>query len=278
MGLSEDRVNTLKRIEELEMEKLWDTDVEADPPAIVLMPNKVDYLNKKLSSKIKTNIANRLGQKYFEKMLKNGQMIIKDIVGIENFLELKDRGVVLTCNHFHPCDNYAIQKALGEYLGSHRIWKVIKEGNYTNFPGKLGFFFRNCNTLPLSSNMETMKKFMDAVSTLISSGEKVLIYPEQAMWWNYRKPRPLKSGAFRIAVNSNAPILPIFITMEDSKNLDPSGYPVQAYTINICKAIFPKENLNKKENSEYLKNENYKAWVEVYEKFYGKKLEYLEKK
>ena len=43
-----------------------------------------------------------------------------------------------------------------------RLYKVIREGNYTNFPGLYGFFFRNCDTLPLSSNKRTMIEFLKA--------------------------------------------------------------------------------------------------------------------
>ena len=115
---------------------------------------------------------------------------------------------------------------------------------------------------------------MVAVNTLLGRGEKILIYPEQEMWWNYRKPRPMKTGAFRFAVTCKVPIIPAFITMEDTEHMDPNGFPVQAYTIHFLPPIYPKEELRKKENIEYLMNENYRLWVETYEKFYNKKLKY----
>ena len=63
-----------------------------------------------------------------------------------------------------------------------RFYRVIREGNYTSFPGFYGFLMRNCNTLPLSSNIITMKKFMLAVDELLKEGHFVLVYPEQSMW------------------------------------------------------------------------------------------------
>ena len=51
--------------------------------------------------------------------------------------------------------------------------------------------------------MDTMKKFFKAVSTILGRGEKILIYPEQAMWWNYRKPRPMKDGAIERMLKGN---------------------------------------------------------------------------
>ncbi len=51
-----------------------------------------------------------------------------------------------------------------------KLYKVIREGNYTNFPGFYGFLFRNADTLPLSSNKRTMIEFMKAVDTILQRG------------------------------------------------------------------------------------------------------------
>ncbi|MCI5497353.1 MAG: 1-acyl-sn-glycerol-3-phosphate acyltransferase [Firmicutes bacterium] len=275
MEKSKERLEILAKIDELEKNKLWDISPENDPETKELKPNKVDYLNKKLSSKIATLIANRMGTNYFEKMLKSKQMIIDKVVGIENYLAV-DGGAIITCNHFHPCDNYAVYRAIRPYLNGRRLYKVIREGNYTNYPNPIGFFFRHCNTLPLSSNMETMKNFMYAMKTLLGRGEKILIYPEQALWWNYRKPRPCKDGAYKFAVNNGVPIIPMFITMTDSDILDPNGFFVQKYTINIMPAIYPNNDLDKKTNIANMKEQNYNVCVKTYEDFYKVKLEYLQ--
>ena len=271
------RLAVLKRIEEYEKKGWWSKDVEDDPPTIPLTPDKVDYLNKKLSNKIATFFVNKGAKRFINKLVKNNQMIIKEIKGIENFEAVKDSGVIITCNHFNAFDNFAIHYALFPYMYNRSgkvLYKVIREGNYTNFPGLYGFFFRHCNTLPLSANFSTMKNFMKAMKVLLERGEKVLVYAEQGMWWNYRKPRPLTVGAFKFAVESNVPVLPIFITMEDSDLIDGDGFPVQKYTINILPAIYADPSKNSKENMEEMKNKNYQAWVKVYEDFYKMPLVY----
>lgn len=273
MEESENRKKILRRIAEFERQERWNDDVEDDPESKVLLPNMVDYLNKKITSKVATGIANIVGTMYFEKLIKNGQMIIKEVRGIENYLAI-DGGAVITCNHFNPCDNYAIYKAIKPYLGKRKLYKVIKEGNYTNYPGLIGFLFRHCNTLPLSSNKRTMVDFVSAIKILLERGEKILVYPEQAMWWNYRKPRPLKSGAFKLALANDKPVIPMFITMEDTETFDPDGFRVQAYTINILPAIYPQGGFNRVENVNYMMNQNYTAWKDCYESFYGEKLVY----
>ena len=103
------------------------------------------------------------------------------------------------------------------------MYKVIREGNYTNYPGLYGFFFKNCDTLPLSSINETMKMFINSVDTILKKGDCILIYPEQSLWWNYRKPKPLKSGAFKLASRNNVPIISLSETMQ--KKYQPSHFP-----------------------------------------------------
>ena len=119
-----------------------------------------------------------------------------------------------------------------------------------------------------------MKNLLNAVKVLLARGEKILIYPEQAMWWNYRKPRPMKSGAFKFAVKNSVPIIPCFITMEDTKKIGNDGFNVQAYTVWFLPPIYPKKELSDKENTEFLMTENYNKWKELYETVYKKPLAY----
>ncbi len=275
MEKSAHKLELLRRIEELEKQELWHLDVEDDPETYPLMPDQVDYLNEKLSSKIKNRIANHFGARFFDKMIENGQLIIKEVRGIENFTAVEG-GRFVTCNHFSVGDNYAVWKALCDHMDGKMLYKIIREGNYTNPPKPFGLFMRHCNTLPLSSQMSTMKKFMKAIKVLLERGETILIYPEQGMWWNYRKPKPMQDGAFTLAVRNQAPIVPIFITMEDSDHLDPDGFPVQEYTIHILPAILPDPSLPRAEAAQKMKKENYEAWVKTYEEFYGKPLVYSE--
>ncbi|MBQ3014738.1 MAG: 1-acyl-sn-glycerol-3-phosphate acyltransferase [Clostridia bacterium] len=275
MEKSAHKLMLLERIEEFEKRGLWHLDVEDDPETYPLMPDKVDYLNEKLSSKIKNKIANIAGSRFFDKMIADRQLIIKEVRGIENFTAVKG-GKIVTCNHFSVGDNYAVWVALRDHMGGKMLYKVIREGNYTNPPKPFGLFMRHCNTLPLSSQTATMKKFLKAVKVLLERGETILIYPEQSMWWNYRKPKPMQDGAFSMAVRNKTPIVPIFITMEDSDVLDGDGFFVQEYTIHILPAIYPDSELSSKEAKEKMRKENYEAWVKTYEEFYKMPLQYAE--
>lgn len=271
-----ERIKIIEKIEQYERDGIFDEDVENDPPTFELMPEDVDYLSEKRTSKIKNKTAYKVGERYVDRLLKNNKLIIKNINGIENLQDM-ETGAVITCNHFNPFDSFAIETIFKDTpkLKKRKLYTVIREGNYTNFSGLYGFFFRNAYTLPLSSNSKTMQEFVKAVDVILKRNEFVLIYPEQSMWWNYRKPKPvLKDGAYRLAQRSNVPVIPIFITMEDSDILGNDGFPIQEYTINISNPIYPDESLNKKECCEKMKKENFKVWKDIYENFYGIKLQY----
>ena len=269
------REKILGRRKEYEAKGWFDRDLEDDPPAPVLRPEDVEYVGHGFWQRFQTNIANRVARAFYEKKIRQGQLVIKEVKGIENYEAVKG-GAILTCNHFHPYDNYAVYKAIEHALrAEHRqLYKVIREGNYTNFPGLYGYFFRHCNTLPLSSDFGTMKKMLCGVDALLGQGEKILIYPEQGMWWNYRKPRPLKDGAFQLAVRSGVPVIPFFISMEDGEDLDEEGYPVQAYTVHILPAVYAKDGLTKRQQIGDMNQEVYRGMKDTYEAVYGQPLRY----
>ena len=274
MAISPETQKILDRIEEYEKNGWFDKDVNDDPPTRPLRPGEVDYVGKKLSTRIGTKVANKIGRRHFEKMIKNREVVLKEIKGRENLAAIKDMGALITCNHFGVFDNYAVLKAVEPILKNSILYKVIREGNYTSFPGIYGYLFRHCNTLPLSSNITCLKELMSAMHTLWERGEKILIYPEQGMWYNYRKPRPLKLGAFRFAVREQVPILPVFITLEDTKSIGADGMAIQAYTVHILPPIFPDKDLSTREDTERICRENYRLWKETYESFYKTELKY----
>ena len=265
---SPERLEVLSKIEQYEREGRFFEDVEADPPS-KLLPENIDYLKRSFIGRMKRRTAYKMARKFVHRLIREKKMIIKEIRGEENLREVY-LGAVLTCNHFNAFDSFAMQIAYEEADDKKRtLYRVIKEGNYTSFPGFYGNLMRNCNTLPLASNHRTLKKFIDATETVLREGQLLLVYPEQSMWYNYRKPKPLKLGAFQIAVRAEVPVVPCFITMRDSEYIDEHGFPTQEYTINIGKAIYPDASLSKKERAEKMMRENYDAWKKVYEDFYG---------
>ncbi len=271
---SRDRVAIMLKIAEYERTGRFDEDVEPDPPTKPLLPDDIDYLKKSMYGRMKTKLAFAMARRFVHGLLDDKKMIVKDIKGIEHFKNLYS-GAVITCNHFNAFDSFAIQLAYeAAEQPERKFYRVIREGNYTSFPGFYGFLMRHCNTLPLSSNRRTLKKFTEAVDQVLSDGHFVLVYPEQSMWWNYRKPKPLKSGAFMFAAKNNVPVLPCFITMQDSDLIGDDGFPVQEYTIHVSKPIYPEDGRSYRENMQMMMDTNAALWKDIYETEYQIPLEY----
>lgn len=276
MTITQERLNTLKRIDELETQGKFDIDAWENAPFEPLKPGQVDYLRKKLSSKIKNKLCNIAVNKFIKKMEKANQAILKDIKGMEKLQGITS-GAMITSNHFHPFDCYPVIKMVEKLPNNRKLQVVIAEHNYAGGQGFYGKVFRNYNTIPLAENPRVMVECVKAVEYYLSKNHFVLIYPEQALWENYRKPRPMKAGAFRFAVKANVPVIACFVTMQDSKYMAQNGEPVQEYTLHILDVLYPKPELSYKENVEYLRAENERLTKEKYEEVYGVKLTYLTK-
>ena len=264
-----DRIAVLEKIALYEESGTFDIDAEDDPPSRTLMPDDIDYLDNGIIKKIKTAFSFAAARLFVKRLVAKKELIVKEIRGIENFKNLNS-GAIITCNHFNAYDSFAMQMAYDR--SEHRkrkFYRVVREGNYTSFPGFYGMLMRNCNTLPLSSNRKTLKKFIEATDELLRRGSFVLVYPEQSMWWNYRKPKPLKAGAFRFAVKNNVPVLPCFITMKDTDIIGGDGFPVQEYTVHIGTPIYPDKTLGERERVGKMMADNTDVWNRIYTESYG---------
>lgn len=183
----------------------------------------------------------------------------------------KIKSAIVTCNHISLCDSFAVRKAIGSNF--HFV-----AAEFNNFKGPMGVLARNSGYIPLPDqlNKQKLRKFNDAISYYLNAGKKILIYPEQSMWRDYPKPRPMKNGAFRYATQNKVPILPLFITIKNKiEPVDKNGFQnFGDYTIHVLDPIYPKCELNLKENIEYLRKENFRVWKEIYEKTYKVPLKY----
>ena len=82
---SADRVAIVKKIEEYESAGKFDIDAEDDPPSRTLMPDEIKYVKKGIFSRIKTAVAFGAARLFARKLMRRGELIIKEIRGIEHF-------------------------------------------------------------------------------------------------------------------------------------------------------------------------------------------------
>lgn len=261
-----------KRIKFLEQIGMFYIDVNEDPPTIPLQPDDkdLDYLKEKTINATKNRIANDWKYNFVNNAIKKGQLIIDGVEGIENALGV-ETGAIITCNHFHPFDSFSIEHVLQEAGSEKRLYKVSREGNFTNFPkGKIQLYFKYDNLLPLSQIPETMEMFDEAVHTILDRKDLILVCPEQSMWMGYKKPKPMKYGAFKWATENDVPVIPTFITQRTVEDNEQA----QAYTIHIGTPIYPDHSLAPRENIRRMRDLDYEFCKETYERVYGIPLEY----
>lgn len=194
----------------------------------------------------------------------NKKVFMVKVKGKENLKGIQN--AILTCNHVDKFDCLVVKKN----VRPHRLY--ITAGHFNNQKGRFGDYMRAGGLMPFGQNLKAMKNFNEAMEVLLNTNHYVLFYPEQAMWWHYEKPRPLKNGAFHYAVKLGKPIIPLFITFTKTGRLDEEQEDIPQLTLHILKPIYLQKQLTKDENIEYLKELNEKMWKETYESFYKRKL------
>lgn len=194
------------------------------------------------------------------------------IIGIENIKDING-GAIITSNHFNPLDNTIIQK-LARDVGKKRLYII---GQVTNLAmdGIIGFMMNHSNIIPISRQVSYMKKELaKTIENKLEENNYILIYPEEEMWFNYKKPRTLKLGAYYYAAKNNVPIISCFVEMIDTDKKDNDEFNKVKYVLHVLPPIYPNADLTAKENSRIMMETDYKQKKEAYEKAYNKELNY----
>lgn len=270
IGDNKDKVidNIKKAVEKGEYNKK----VEVNDPNLTLKQQEElieKYLKsqKKLSYKINNKIANVILS-----VVTNMQNKETEIVGLENIKDI-NTGAIITSNHFNPLDNTIIQKLVRK-LGKKRLYIVGQASNLA-MSGIIGFMMNHSNIIPISKQISYMKKeFSDIIENTLKRNNYILIYPEEEMWFNYRKPRTLKPGAYYYAAKNNVPIISCFVEIIDTKEEDNSEFYKVKYVLHILPPIYPDSNKTVKENIAEMMEKDYEQKKNAYESAYNKKLDY----
>ncbi len=195
------------------------------------------------------------------------------ITGLEKIPENLG-GCLITSNHFSPLENTVI-RYLTNTLGRKRLGIISQTSNFA-MTGIVGFLMNYADTIPISSEPHYLAKDFPAIlkERLIDKKDAVLLYPEQEMWFNYRKPRPPKNGAYFYAAKLNVPIVSCFVEIIDLIKDDNSEFKRVKYVLHILDVLYPDKNKTVRENTDYLALTDYSLKKACYERVYGKKLTY----
>ena len=195
-----------------------------------------------------------------------------EIVGLEN-IENLNSGAIITSNHFNPIDNTIIRK-LVKKMGKNNLYIVGQESNLA-MPGMVGYMMNFSDIIPISNQVSYLRnEFQDLIEEKLNKNNFILIYPEEEMWFNYRKPRTLKRGAYYYSTKCNVPIISCFVEIIDTEEKDNDEFYKVKYRLHVLPTIYPDPNKTMRENTKYMMEKDYEQKKQAYEKAYKKELDY----
>ena len=219
-------------------------------------------------SKIKAFLARKMAEGFTKKVNKS-----TEIVGLENALGIRGSAIV-TSNHYNPTDSTPI-RILAKHLNREKKLHISVQESNIFMTGAFGFLMKNCNTHPFSRNAEYMvKNLKPALEKILKNDSLLLIYPEQEMWYNYKRPRELRDGAYHYAALFGIPVIPTFtemVTLDGERDAD--GFLPIKHILHILPPIYPNTSLSVRENRTRMQTIDYILKKKCYEDAYGVKLD-----
>lgn len=272
MIFGNNRPQVFKNIKKAVKAKEFNVPVELDDPVLTLQESKAAvekywHHTKTLSYKFTNILMNA-----FYGTLANLTISKSQIVGQEN---LKNIGAaIVTTNHFKHTDSLPIRKLTS--LNHKKLYIVIEDINLL-LPGFFGVIMNNANMVPLSKSTNYLgREFPKHLKNIFKKGAWLLVYPEQEMWYQYRKPRPLMNGAYYYAAKNKVPIISCFVEIQDLLKAEHNApnFNKTKKILHILPTIYPDPNLSIKANEKRMCKIDYEQKKAAYEKAYGKKLNY----
>lgn len=195
-----------------------------------------------------------------------------EYVGLEKIAGITD-GAIITHNHFNQFDSTAVTSLIEKKDGK-TVCTIIEETNLA-LPGILGFLMQNGDTIPITGNFDYMRgDFVKQMQQVLDQKDYILIYPEQEMWFNYRKPRPGKRGAYYYAAMFGKPVISLFTEMIDEEGMDDENFRNVRWRVHVLDPLYPDPNKSLRKNSIEMAKKDDEQRKAAYERIYGRPLSY----
>lgn len=216
-------------------------------------------------------IANSVARNFF----KNVSRVFNQYDEIDNPQNLRPiKRAFVTSNHFNQLDSLPVEHLAAK---NHKnLYFVIEDTNLL-LPSWIGYLMKHLPTIPLSRSISYLgRDFPKHLNDVLKKNNWILIYPEQEMWFNYRKPRPLQKGTYYYAAKLKVPIVSCFVEIRNTNKLEknnPNFYKTKTI-LHVLPTIYPDPNLSIQKNAKRMCEKDYEQKKAAYEKAYGKKLDY----
>lgn len=233
-------------------------DAHTDPPELDLalpVDGSYDYLQERLSTKLKAKLAHFISVPQEKKILRN--LFQLQVEGREHLAGVQN--AVVVCNHVHRFDCVAVRSV----FGFRDLY--ITAAEFNNRKDRLGFLMRYNGLLPFSSDHAARRNLERAIDKILHRKRGfVLFFPEASEWQYYKKPRPCKIGAFHYAAKHGVPVLLMFLTFADTGRTDEVGDPAPDATLHILPPLYPDSSLTRRDAAQRLRDAAEAAWRAQY--------------
>lgn len=190
------------------------------------------------------------------------------IEGLENLP--KSSTAFVTGNHYNQFDVLLMEKLA---LKKHQRLFIVVEASNLVMPNLIGWAVQNFDSLPIDRNLHYLSRvFPKKIKKVLQKSGWILIYPEE-LWFNYRKPRPLKKGAYYYAAKFNQPIISTFTEIQatSKRELFQRDFYKTKKILHVLPTIYPDPDLGIRENMQKMAAIDYQQKKAAYEKCYGRK-------
>jgi 1-acyl-sn-glycerol-3-phosphate acyltransferase len=183
-------------------------------------------------------------------------------------------GAIVTSNHFNPFEILTVM-TIARKVGKRRTFAVSQDTNLA-MTGFLGYFMRYFDTIPITKDREYLSgRFLRVIEHTLRAGHFIMIYPEEEMWFNYRRPRPGKHGAYDFAALAGVPIVSSFTEIVDTgiPERHNDEFNKTRYIVHVLDPIFPDLHKTVAENSAAMRAADDAQRRAAYERIYRKSLD-----
>lgn len=172
------------------------------------------------------------------------------IYGRENLSNI-ETGKITVSNHVHPmdCTMNAIANA------PYSLYFPTLKSNF-EIP-VIRHIIKLLHAFPIPDGISGKEKFFGTINYLLDNNETVHFYPEGSLWPYYKKLRKFKNGAFKIASEKNVPIVPMVYKFVEPYGIRKILKKRHFIEIHVLEAVYPNNELGKKERVEDLKQRVY---------------------
>jgi 1-acyl-sn-glycerol-3-phosphate acyltransferase len=184
------------------------------------------------------------------------------IRGRENLRELGRSGAVSICNHIHMVDCTMVDEAFYD----RRMYYLTLEDSF-KIP-VVRELIRGLGAVPIPRTPGKMSELFSEMSKAVRSGSFVQVYPEGTLRPYCTKLRSFRDGAFKLAVDSGAPIVPAVLTLRARRGLYRLYKRKACLSLHIMPPMYPDTALpTRKEAIEELRDRCKAAMEETLSKY-----------